>query len=187
MSHATRRVYELVTSPMLNTEQRKLWSLFYQRVVGLAFSEVIVAGGLRRLDILARDGTKVELQQARDSRANADGKSLMHSSGVMWVFCVINQHFKGRFRITSVRGARATFAWNGAWDLVTFCHGRVLLDLGFSPQLGTHVLLEVDQREVDGKGQAYGSGVLRDAQDFCRWMKEGTPLPPYYPNVAQSA
>ncbi|GGK29362.1 hypothetical protein GCM10011583_71610 [Streptomyces camponoticapitis] len=53
-----------------------------------------------------------------------------------------------------------------------------MLDLGRSEQVGDHVLLEVDHFESQ-QGRATGTGVLRDAQEFCYWMRDGSPLLPY--------
>ncbi|MFD7206278.1 hypothetical protein [Streptomyces sp. NPDC059893] len=105
----------------------------------------------------------------------------------MWVFCAINAHWEGKLRITSVQGARVTFSWKGPWKLAANSYGRVLLDLGQSPQLGAHVLLEIDQFDLHGQDWGSGTAVLRDAQVFCRWMRDGTPLLPYYPDVAHQA
>ncbi|MFD7063494.1 hypothetical protein [Streptomyces sp. NPDC059906] len=138
-----------------------------------------MAGGRRRLDLLGADSTRVEFQQAKESVPNTHGKELAHATGLMWVFCVINQHAAGDFFFTSRQGARATFLWKNAWALIGSCNGRVLLDLGLSQQVGDHVLIEIDHFEmVDGR-TATGTGTLRGAQEFCYWMRDGHPLPPY--------
>jgi hypothetical protein len=174
----TSKPFDLVTTPMNTADQRRLWTLCYQRVVGAARSEIRMHGGRRRLDALAGDGTKMEFQQSKETLPNTHGKELDHASGVMWVFCGINQHFRGDLAITSRQGARVSFAWTKAWTLIGSCNGRVLLDLGMSPQVGAHVLIEVDHFEVDRR-TATGTGVLRDAQEFCHWMRDGHPLLPY--------
>ncbi|GGZ22287.1 hypothetical protein GCM10010300_77530 [Streptomyces olivaceoviridis] len=170
--------FPLVTHPMTTTAERKLWTLCYQRVVGSARSELRSHGGRRRLDVWGRDGTKLEFQQSKDSVPNTHSKELSHATGLMWVFCAINQHFSEDLTITSRQGPRANFSWGRPWKLIAACNAHVVLDLGLSPQIGDHVLLEVDHFEL-GDGLATGTGVLRDAQQFCHWMRDGHPLPPY--------
>lgn len=174
----TSRPFPLVMHPMQTTAERKLWSLSYQRIVGSARSEMRSHGGRRRLDVWAADGTKLEFQQSKDSVPNTHSKELSHATGLMWIFCVINQHFAEDLLITSRQGARVNFQWTRPWKLIASCNATVVLDLGLSPQIGVHVLTEVDHFEL-GNGNASGTGVLRDAQEFCHWMRDGHPLLPY--------
>ncbi|MDQ0904626.1 hypothetical protein QFZ22_000611 [Streptomyces canus] len=173
-----RRHFPLVTHPMTTAAQRQLWTLSYQRVVGSARSELRSHAGRRRLDVQAADGTKIEFQQSKDSVPNTHSKELSHATGLMWVFSAINQHFTTDLLITSRQGARANFTWTNPWRLIASCNARTMLDLGLSPQIGAHVLLEVDHFEL-GTGTAFGTAVLRDAQEFCHWMRDGHPLLPY--------
>ncbi len=177
MSTLTRKHFQLMPTPLSTAEERKLWTLCYQRVVGAWRSEIRMHGGRRRLDVWADDGTKMEFQQAKETLPNTHGKELAHATGIMWVFCVINQHFAGDLWLFR-QGSRVAFTWSKAWVLIGDCNGRVVLDLGHSPQVGAHVLLEVDSFEVEGR-RATGTGVLRDAQEFCYWMRDGNPLLPY--------
>jgi hypothetical protein len=62
-------------------------------------------GGLRRLDVLAYTGQKIEFQQAKDTVQNTHGKELAHATGVMWVFCVIKFAFGRRGRFGASAGA----------------------------------------------------------------------------------
>ncbi|MFF1420024.1 hypothetical protein [Streptomyces sp. NPDC058280] len=175
----TARVpFALIRNPVRTAVERRQWTLQYQRVVGSARSEILMHGGSRRLDVLACDGTKCEFQQAKESVPNTHDKELSHASGLMWIFCTINQHARGDLLLTSRQGARATYEWRKPWELIGACNGRVLLDLGHSEQVGDHVLLEIDHFESQ-KGRATGTGVLRDAQEFCYWMRDGSPLLPY--------
>ncbi|MEU9797089.1 hypothetical protein AB0E27_42220 [Streptomyces sparsogenes] len=146
--------------------------------MGSAFSEIRMHAGRRRLDLQAADGTKIEFQQSKDSVPNTHGKELAHASGLMWVFAAINQHALQDLALTSWQGCRGSFVWTKSWALIGSCNGRVLLDLGHSFQVGNHVLLEVDHFEANGR-TATGTGVLRDAQEFCYWMRDGHPLLPY--------
>ncbi|WP_329595822.1 hypothetical protein OG195_44385 (plasmid) [Streptomyces sp. NBC_01362] len=172
-----RERFDLITSPMTTANQRKLWTLCYQRVVGPARSEIRMDGGRRRLDIEGFHGEKMEFQQAKESIPNTHGKELSHASGIVWVYCVINQVANGDLYLFR-QGSCAGFTWNRAWTLIGSCNGRVFLDLGYLPLVADHVLLEVNTFEVDGR-RATGSGVLHGAQDFCHWMRDGLLLPPY--------
>ncbi|MEU7154596.1 hypothetical protein AB0B15_42315 [Streptomyces sp. NPDC045456] len=170
--------FALVRTPMQTPDERRLWTLSYQRVVGSTRSEIRMHRGCRRLDVLACNGTKCEFQQSKDSVPNTHGKELAHASGLMWVFCAINQHAKEDLVLTWRQGARCTYEWKKPWKLIGACNGRVLLDLGYSEQAGDHVLLESDHFEIQQE-RATGTGVLRDAQEFCYWMRDGRPLLPY--------
>ncbi|MFE5713431.1 hypothetical protein ACFQ7J_21775 [Streptomyces sp. NPDC056501] len=138
-----------------------------------------MAGGSRRLDALGHDGTRMEFQQSKETVPNTHSKTLAHAIRLMWIFSAINQHFARDFAFTSRQGARVTFEWTRAWTLIGRCNGRVLLDVGLSYQVGVHVLVELDHFEIHRR-TATGTGVLRDAQQFCYWMRDGHPLPPYY-------
>ncbi len=168
---------ELVDAPMLTAGQRRSWTLCYQRCVSPARSEVVTHGGRHRVDALALDGTRVEFQLSPDSRWVAAAKERAHAAGVLWLFCAINQHHDGRLRLFR-QGSGVGFAWARPWMLPAECNGRILLDLGRSAQVGAHVLLEVDSFDAD-RGQALGTGVLRGAQEFCRWLRNGEMLTPY--------
>ncbi|MEU5958717.1 hypothetical protein [Streptomyces sp. NPDC047525] len=174
----TSQPFALVHTPVHTLQERKQWTLSYQRIVGSTRSEIRTADGRRRLDLLARDGTKCEFQQSKETVPNTHGKELAHASGLLWVFCTINQHDRGDLLLTTRHGARVTFEWKRPWKLIASCNGRVLLDLGRSAQVGDHVLLELDHFAIE-PGRATGTGVLRDAQEFCYWMRDGSPLLPY--------
>ncbi|MFJ4973681.1 hypothetical protein [Streptomyces sp. NPDC088755] len=178
MTQSEPRPFPLITTYLRTAAERRQWTLRYQRVVGPSRSEIRLLGGRRRLDILAFNGMKMEFQQAKETVQNTHGKELAHASGVGWVFCAINQHSNADLYVFRQGGSRVGFVWNRAWTLIGECNGTIWLDLGDSPTFGAHVLLEADNFEVDGK-RATGTGVLRDAQEFCYWMRDGSPMIPY--------
>ncbi|MFF3558238.1 hypothetical protein ACFYXL_33045 [Streptomyces tsukubensis] len=171
--------FPLVSTPLRTSADRKLWTLCYQRVVGPSRSEIRMHNGRRRLDVLARNGQKIEFQQAKETVQNAHGKELSHATGAMWVFCVINQHHNEDLYVyRQGANSRVGFSWTKAWALIGECNGTVLLDLGYSSPFRAHVLMEVDNFNLHSR-RATGTGVLRDAQEFCYWMRDGDPLLPY--------
>ncbi|MFD9572689.1 hypothetical protein ACFWBI_22940 [Streptomyces sp. NPDC059982] len=151
----------------------KQWTVAYQRVVGRCWSEHRVQRGMYRIDGLACDGTKCEFQYSTDSKHVVAAKDRAHASGALWVFCAIHAHHENRLKIFP--GATAGFEWERVWGLPTETHGRVLFDLGYSPMYERHVLLERSSFEHEGN-KVYGTGTLRDAQDFCHWLKDATPM-----------
>jgi competence protein CoiA len=108
------------------SESETVWHRSWQEMVPPKQREVII--GTHRADIVAADGTVVELQHSHlptdDIRARE-----AHYGRMFWIFDAIAAYEDGRLNVRQ-RDGYVTFRWKHPRKSISLCRRPVLLDLG---------------------------------------------------------
>jgi competence protein CoiA len=144
------------------------WHRAYQ---GLSPSErcEVTAGG-HRADILAKDGTVVELQHSSLPVEDIRAREAHYGRSLLWVFDAREAFASGR--LTLARGkddSYVRFRWKQPRRSILECKRMVMLDLGEG------LLLRIGR--IHPPPKCAGWGYLYSTADFWEWVRNGTRAP----------
>ncbi len=162
---------ELLTQASALTEElKRQWAKALRERVDNA--EVARRG--RRADTVGFDGIGWEWETPPLGKDSIRGKQA--DNPVRWLLCGVAEHGSAKLRIAGCGGALVSVDWRWPWvnfPLLT----RPLFDLGLSPAVGAHVLLDVAFDAFAPAG-AEGRGVLFTMDNYFAHLRHGTPLTP---------
>ncbi|MEU9044622.1 MULTISPECIES: hypothetical protein [unclassified Kitasatospora] len=162
----------LLTSTNLDEAAKRQWAGgLTERLLN---REVPRAG--RRADTEAADGTVWELETPPLLQDPIAGKQRVHPR-IRWLLCGVAEHGNRKLRIFDSGGGLVAFEWHRPWNnyrLLT----EPLIDLGFSPDVDRHVVLNIGAFNTFSRSRAEGRGVLYSMHTWLHHVRTGTPLAP---------
>lgn len=157
--------HEALTDCDTWAEPDSRWHHEWQALVPPAWTEVIL--GPHRADILAYDGTVIELQHSPISVDEIRAREAFYPK-MGWIFDATEAYRTGRLELrrrASLGERYRTFRWRHARKSIAACTARVFLDLGDvgpdeTPQ--PHLLLALHRIYPDAPTGGYGLLCTRD-------------------------
>ncbi|MFB7676922.1 hypothetical protein ACFC26_36515 [Kitasatospora purpeofusca] len=161
----------LTASTGLVEAHKRQW---YQGIADrLPNREVARAG--RRGDTEAADSTIWELETPPLAQDPIIGKQRAHPR-VRWLLCGVAEHGSGKLRVFERGDALVAVEWRRPWTNFPLLNGP-LIDLGLSPAVGRHVVLDAAFDTVT-RDRANGRGVLYSMHSWLEHVRTGAPLAP---------
>ncbi|MFJ6384737.1 hypothetical protein ACIQI7_32605 [Kitasatospora sp. NPDC092039] len=131
--------------------------------------------GNREADIIAHDGTVVEVQHGSLSEDEITARE-RHYGSMRWIFDARRPYAEGRLQLFPQ--SPTPFRWRFPRTTIRACRRTIYLDLGTVREIGLHMLLT-----APGLALARGEGVggLITATAMHNWLAHGTPLTGWSP------
>jgi len=146
-------------------ERDSAWHRGWQEVVPPDRREVVM--GPHRADVVAADGTVVELQHSPISLPEIRAREEFYGDSMVWLFDAVEPARSGRLDIRRRRrrdGRRfETFRWRHPRKSAAACRAQVLLDLGDGRLL--------DVKKLYPDAPCGGWGFLVCASDVRAWLR----------------
>jgi competence protein CoiA len=145
-------------------ERDTVWHWAWQLTVPEAWREIVV--GDHRVDVLASNGTFVELQHSTISVADIRAREAFYGN-MIWIFDAVDAYRKERLEIRR-RGGKSyvTFRWKHPRKTLGACRKPVLLDLG------NGYLLNIGRIHLEAP--CGGWGKLATSRDVVSWFNTGS-------------
>jgi competence CoiA-like predicted nuclease len=145
-------------------ERDTAWHRTWQEVVPDAWREIVV--GNHRVDVLAHNGTFVELQHSTISVEEIKEREAFYDR-MVWIFDAVDAYRNDRLDIRRRTGkSYVTFRWKHPRKTLGACRKPVLLDLG------NNQLLNIGRIHLTSPCGGWGKLATRD--DICAWLNTGS-------------
>ncbi|MFD4659656.1 hypothetical protein ACFWP2_28975 [Kitasatospora sp. NPDC058444] len=130
----------------------------------------------RRADVLAHDGTVVEIHRKSISPDEIAGRE-RHYPQMVWIVDARGPHQEGRL-VLGLQSLIVGFRWRSPRTTFATSRRAVYFDLGDSPQPNQHVLLAATGADA---ARGRGTGTLVTATAMHAWIAHGVPLTAWNP------